>query len=151
MRGEIWLEVLFVRGVNDDVKDLPGLIHWVRRVNPDRIQVNTVVRPPAEPWVSGVDRDKLEEIRSVLGREAEIVVPFRGEAERSLRKDLEERILEMVLRRPVAPEDLVDALGIGLGEASAILDRMAARHGWVKESYGEKTYLRSATSTEGSH
>lgn len=145
MRGEIWLEVLFVRGVNDAKEDLPGLVHWVRRIKPDRVQINTVVRPPAEPWVHRVEWGKLEEIRSTLGTGAEIVAPFRGKVERSLRQGLDERILEMVLRRPVAPEDLVDTLGIGLGEARAVLDEMAAHYGWVKETYEAKTYFRIPT------
>jgi hypothetical protein len=127
---------------------LPGLVQWVRRIAPDRIQINTVVRPPAEPWVQAADRVRLEEIRSVLGPRAEIVAPFRGQAETRLRRDLEDRVMEMVLRRPVAPQDLVDALGIGFGEAKALLDQMASRHGWVKESFGEKTYVRTPTCEE---
>ncbi len=141
--GELWLEVLFVGGINDDPMDLPELIRWVRRIQPDRVQVNTVVRPPAEPWARPVGRERLEEICSALGPEAEVVVPYRRDAERAARKGLEERVVEMVRRRPLTSEDVVATLGMGKGEAEELLERLAQRHGWVRESRGRELFYRS--------
>ena len=45
--GEIWLEVMLVKGVNDHEADL--IARAVESTEPDRIQLNTVVRMPAEP------------------------------------------------------------------------------------------------------
>jgi wyosine [tRNA(Phe)-imidazoG37] synthetase (radical SAM superfamily) len=141
-RGELWLEVLFVAGVNDAPQDLPGLLRWVERVRPGRIQINTVVRPPAEPWARAVPTDRLEEIRQALGPCAEIIAPFRGEAERVARAGLEDRVLEMVLRRPLTAADVVATLGIEAKGAEAFLDGMARRHGLVREQVGDRVYYR---------
>ena len=141
--GELWLEVLFVGGINDDPLDLPELIHWVRRIQPDRIQVNTVVRPPAEPWARPVGRERLEEICSALGPEAEVIVPYRRDAERTARRGLEDRVVEMVRRRPLTSEDLVATLGMGKGEAEELLERLAQRHRWVRERRGSDLFYRS--------
>jgi wyosine [tRNA(Phe)-imidazoG37] synthetase (radical SAM superfamily) len=140
--GELWLEVLFVSGINDDPRSLPGLVHWVRRIRPDRIQINTVVRPPAEPWARPVGRERLEEVRSALGPEAEIIVPYRRGAERAARRGLEERVVEMVRRRPLTPDDLVASLGMRKEAARVILEKLAYQEGWVKETRGGKTYFR---------
>jgi len=34
----------------------------VRRIAPDRVQLNTVTRPPAEDYAMAVDRQRLEEL-----------------------------------------------------------------------------------------
>jgi wyosine [tRNA(Phe)-imidazoG37] synthetase (radical SAM superfamily) len=143
--GEIWLEVLLVRGINDGEEDTAGLVQWVERIQPDRIQINTVSRPPAEPWARAVGRDRMEAIRSALGSTAEIVVPFRRRAEEMLGGELEEKIAEMVRRRPVAPEDLVDAFGMELTEARKLLESLARQRGWGKERHEGKVYVREGT------
>ncbi|HUI40062.1 MAG TPA: radical SAM protein [Methanothrix sp.] len=45
--GEIWLEVMLVKGVNEEEAEL--ISRAAESTSPDRIQLNTVVRPPAEP------------------------------------------------------------------------------------------------------
>lgn len=45
--GEIWLEVMLVAGINDHEADL--IARAAESTEPDRIQLNTVVRTPAEP------------------------------------------------------------------------------------------------------
>ncbi|MGQ9653359.1 MAG: radical SAM protein [Thermodesulfobacteriota bacterium] len=140
--GRLWLEVLFVRGMNDDPKALPGLIQWVERIRPDRLHINTVVSTPSEPWALPVERERLEEIRSTLGPVAEIVVPYRREAERALRGAVDERVKEMLRRRPLTAKDLAATLGLGVEEARETLDRLANRHGWVKETRGRDVFYR---------
>jgi hypothetical protein len=44
--GEIWLEVMFARGINDQEAEL--ISRAADSVQPDRIQINTIVRKPAE-------------------------------------------------------------------------------------------------------
>ncbi|NYT01814.1 MAG: radical SAM protein, partial [Methanosarcinales archaeon] len=45
--GEMWLEVMLVKGVNDH--EAPQIASLVEEIGPDRVQLNTVVRPPSEP------------------------------------------------------------------------------------------------------
>jgi wyosine [tRNA(Phe)-imidazoG37] synthetase (radical SAM superfamily) len=45
--GEIWLEVMLVKGIND--RDAELIARAAESTEPDRIQLNTVVRTPAEP------------------------------------------------------------------------------------------------------
>jgi hypothetical protein len=54
---------------------------------------------------------------------------------------LERQVEEMVNRRPVAPEDLMDALGMGQKDAVAMLQRLSRRHGWLSSSHEGRVYF----------
>src|SRR4030042_698284 len=49
--GQIWLEVMLVRDVNDSPQKMHLIADAIHRCNPDRIYVNVPIRPPAESWV----------------------------------------------------------------------------------------------------
>jgi wyosine [tRNA(Phe)-imidazoG37] synthetase (radical SAM superfamily) len=71
--GKIWLEIMLVRGLNDSPEDIAGLKQAVERIKPDKIQVNSPVRKPAEEGVVPLDKQRIEEIMRVLGPSAETV------------------------------------------------------------------------------
>lgn len=71
--GEIWLEVMLVSGINDDGGHIQALKKVIRRIKPDKIQINSPVRSTAEKNVFPVNRDKLEKIKRILGDKAEII------------------------------------------------------------------------------
>ncbi len=71
--GEIWLEVMLIAGMNDDLAHIEELKKVILRINPDKIQLNSPVRLTAEKNVLPVNRVKLEKIREILGDKAEIV------------------------------------------------------------------------------
>jgi len=110
-RGRIWLEVMLVKGLNDSAEDVAALKGAIARVRPDRIQLNTVVRPPAEKWAKPLSRRALEKIRKELGGAAEVVVDFRKKQRPTAAGDLRQEILTMVERRPVTVRDMAAGLG----------------------------------------
>jgi len=72
-KGKIWLEVMLVKGVNDDLRHIRKLKEALDRINPDIVQLNSPVRVTAEADVVPVDKPKLEKIREILGDKAVIV------------------------------------------------------------------------------
>lgn len=72
-RGRIWLEVMIVKGVNDDLAHAHRLKEIVERLAPDRIQLNSPVRSTAEKDVRAADPKRLEKIKELFGDKAEIV------------------------------------------------------------------------------
>lgn len=72
-RGQIWLEVMLLSGINDDLRQIRKLKDVVDRINPDKIQLNSPVRTTAEPNLLSVDKNKLEEIKEILGERCEII------------------------------------------------------------------------------
>jgi wyosine [tRNA(Phe)-imidazoG37] synthetase (radical SAM superfamily) len=72
-RGKIWLEVMLIAGINDDIRHIEELKKVIQRISPDKIQLNSPVRSTAEKNVLPVQKAKLEKIREILGDKAEIV------------------------------------------------------------------------------
>ncbi len=64
--GEIWLEILFVRGINDDEADIQALQDVITRMRLDRIQLNTVARPPLESFARTVGGERMRQIAATL-------------------------------------------------------------------------------------
>lgn len=148
-KGQIWLEVLLVRDLNDDPEEIPGLIQWVRQINPDRVQLNTVTRPPTEAWVRAPVPERIQQIKSALGPKAEIVASFKGLVERTSLSDLEQRVLETVMRRPLSAEDLSSLFGLDQTQARQILENMAKKNSWSAERIEGRTYYRAARTRAG--
>ena len=61
--GEIWLEVMLVRGINDH--DAERIARAADSTEPDRIQLNTVVRTPAEP-VEPLSQEEMERMLEIF-------------------------------------------------------------------------------------
>jgi wyosine [tRNA(Phe)-imidazoG37] synthetase (radical SAM superfamily) len=110
-RGKIWLEVLFVKGWNDSPSHIQKLKKAITEINPDRIQINTVVRPPAEKSARPLSSHELEKIRKIFGKKAEIIATFDKTRHIPSSDNIKEAILAMVARRPVTLSDLSKSLG----------------------------------------
>lgn len=115
-KGQVWLEVMLVKGLNDSGDDIAALKTAISRIRPDKVQLNTVVRPPAESWARPLSRRALGRIRNELGGTAEVVVDVRRRQPASAAGDLRQEILDMVGRRPVTVKDLASGLGRSAAE-----------------------------------
>jgi wyosine [tRNA(Phe)-imidazoG37] synthetase (radical SAM superfamily) len=120
-QGKLWLEVLLVEGVNDGDEEIRQLAEVAAEIDPDRIDLNTVVRPPACEGVRGVSPERLERIREMLGPRAFVVGRVSGQAPPPAAVDLAEEIAEIAARRPVTRHDLIDTLGRKPGEIESVV------------------------------
>jgi len=125
-KGQLWLEVLLVKGINDSLDHLQILRDTIRRLQPDKVQLNTVIRPPTETFAHPLGNEELEKIRNYLGSKAEVVVDFprRDRKTAFSSEKLTKEILEIVSRRPVTIEDIHQALGYHRLEISKALKEL---------------------------
>ncbi len=126
-KGELAVEVLLLKGINDTDQEVNGLRHALENIAPDRIQLNTVARPPSSREAVALDRKRLEEIRGFLGDKAEIIVDFipgKGEAEQA---ELSRAIHGMAERRPIRVRDAADSFSISLKDAGIIIQDLVNR------------------------
>lgn len=119
--GRIWLEVMIVRGLNDGKAELEKIAAIAARIKPERVQLNTVVRPPAEEDVRQLSRPEMREAQRLMKRElpgipVEVITDFEGEREIALEKDTESAIVTYLKRRPGTVADLSKALGLHRNE-----------------------------------
>jgi wyosine [tRNA(Phe)-imidazoG37] synthetase (radical SAM superfamily) len=125
-QGELFLETMLLRGINDGEKEIDALKRLLEEISPDRIQLNTVARPPSDRSALALDRQRLEDIRNLFGSKAEIIADARPKAGDHPYDSLAVLITEMARRRPVRIVDVADALGIPADEAESVLSGLQA-------------------------
>jgi wyosine [tRNA(Phe)-imidazoG37] synthetase (radical SAM superfamily) len=111
-KGQIWLEILFCKGVNDIPEELRKMKEAVSRIQPDLVHLNTVVRPPSEDWVKPLSQKEMEEIRAFLGERASIISEFDRHLTYVTKEDIKDGILRILKRRPLSLPDLSKWMGI---------------------------------------
>ena len=124
--GEIWLEVFILPGYNDDVKNLKALKTALQKIEPDRIQLNTLDRPGVIAELRPASRTELEMIALEWNlKNLEIIAPAKDRKQiQSYRTDVEDAIRETLSRRPCTLEDLEKILGIHINEINKYLGAM---------------------------
>ena len=110
--GQIWLEILLVQGVNDTDAEIRRLRQVANEINPDKIQLNTVVRPPAESGIRPVARERLEAIRNQFGEKAEIIAVFHAGPQQAHDVAAADLVLALISRRPVTLDEICASLGL---------------------------------------
>jgi len=55
--GKIYLEIMLVKDINDSKKEIGRLNKFIRELNVDKIQLNTVIRPPGDPTARPLDAE----------------------------------------------------------------------------------------------
>ena len=122
-QGKIWLEVFILPGYNDTPVDLELLKKALGRIQPDRIQLNTLDRPGTVEGLRPASIAELREISAFLGFDnVEIIasVPERKKI-KSYREDIENIIIETISRRPCTLDDLAKITGIHINEINKYL------------------------------
>ncbi len=123
-KGRLWLEIMLVKGVNDSVEELVKLRKAVALIRPDRVHLNTVVRPPAEKKAKPLSHDALEQIQMLFGPGTEIAEPTIRKQQREFKGDAKSAIIELVQRRPVTKKDIERSLGIKPEELSRVIGQL---------------------------
>jgi len=116
-KGEIWLEIMVVKGINDSSQEIKRMVEVIEKIKLDKIQLNTVVRPPVEEFAQPVNLENLKKIKRTLGEKCEIIAGFKRPNQRFYSEDIEKGILTMVKRRPVTLLDISRSSGIHQNEA----------------------------------
>lgn len=108
-RGEIWLEIFIVPGINDTPRELKKLKDALEKIRPDRVQINALDRPGTEKWVLAEKRCILKKIAKIFGKKAEIIASKPRRVKKSgYSGKASARILNTVKRRPCTLQELLN-------------------------------------------
>ena len=121
-QGQYWLEVLLLGGVTTTEVELDKLSGRIRQISPDRVQVNTVTRPPAEAYALPVPEDLLAEAARQLADNAEIIADYRHVHSQTTFAATRDDILQLLQRRPCSIEDIAEGLGLHWNEVVKYLE-----------------------------
>jgi wyosine [tRNA(Phe)-imidazoG37] synthetase (radical SAM superfamily) len=126
-RGQLWLEILFVKGLNDSDEEISSLKHIIDEINPDKIQLNTVVRPPVETNARPVSRAALERICTFLGPKCEVIGSAEGEEPLPFVHPDADRVVALLSRRAMTLAELSSSLGSPDTAVQRLLDELAVQ------------------------
>jgi len=142
-QGKVYLEVLFLEGINTDRKNLLALASVIETLDFDTIQLNTAVRPGTEKDAHPLDISKLEDIRQFFGPKAEIIAAPKVQSGKT-ETDAEKKILSLIQRRPCTVEDINRSLGIPVPGIVKIIYSLLDEDRIVKEEHGKDIFYTAA-------
>jgi len=148
-KGEVWVEVLLVKGINDAEEHLKELKRILKDLSPHKIQLNTVVRPGARKDAKPLNFSELEKLAKFFGERAEVVVSKealekKGKGAHLDRDSLKEKILEYTLRRPAPLKELSEALGVEEKLLYFVVDELLKEGKLKKTFHHDKEYFLSS-------
>ncbi|MBN1904295.1 MAG: radical SAM protein [Deltaproteobacteria bacterium] len=138
-----YLEVVLLKGINDSEEELSGLKKVIWDIAPDRVQLNTVVRPPAETSALPLTQERLEEIKAYFGGNTEIVAPSPIKGRGNISDSGAERIFEMVKRRPVTIDDISNALNFSRVETEQMVKGLKIKGIIQEQRHGDNLFYTS--------
>ncbi|MFO7828710.1 MAG: hypothetical protein R6V23_08835, partial [Bacteroidales bacterium] len=123
-KGKIWLEIMILPKFNDDLENLNLLKEAILKINPEKVQLNTLDRPGTIENIRAATRLELQNIIDLWKlNNVEIIAALpKRKDNKSFRKDIENAILETISRRPCTLEDLENILGLHVNEINKYLD-----------------------------
>ncbi len=130
-KGQIWMEVFLVWGTNTTTKDISRIAELVKAVGPDKVQLNTAVRPPCEEYAYAVPEQQMAGLAKCFDPPAEVIAEYSSDTSAKVRAN-EEDILEMLERRPCTIDQICKVFGLHRNEASKYLGKLV-RTGSARE------------------
>lgn len=103
--GKLFLEILFVKGINDTPSEIDALNHVLKGIKCDRIDIGSVDRPPAYP-VQGLSFEELYSISNRFDPVLPIHIVSRNHASATPSSYTDDEILTTLDKRPLTIEDI---------------------------------------------
>lgn len=142
-RGQLWLEIMLVADANDSDDEIDAMRRLAERIGPDRIQLNTVIRPPADAEARAVDPERMAEISKRFGARAEVIADYQAKHFTATTRRRREEVLAALQRRPCTLSDVAAGLGIHRNEAIKFVTQLLKDGLIVRVRRGEQEYYQS--------
>ena len=142
-RGDYWLEVLILRGYTDTEEALARMADCVGLIKPDRVQLNTVTRPPAEGFAVGVSASRMAECAAAFNPPAEVIADFRHVHDQAEFAASGGEVLDMLRRRPCSIADIADGLGLHQNEVVKYVEELSAKNLLAQSVVRGKLYYKA--------
>jgi wyosine [tRNA(Phe)-imidazoG37] synthetase (radical SAM superfamily) len=123
--GMVWLEVFIIPGINDSQDELNRFKEAILRINPGRVQLNSLDRPGTIGSVKTATLERLREI-AALFKPLPVEIISRASLGGPVAdvKDAQTLILSTLPRRPMIIEEIAVLTGLIINDCAAILKRL---------------------------
>ena len=123
----VWLEVMLLAGITGIRAEVEKIAALARRIRPERVQINTITRPPCEEFAYPVSPDVMAAFARLFGRGASVVSEHRPRRAAGSGTLADGDILALLTRRPCTARGISKGLGLHLGEIIKRLDLLTDR------------------------
>ncbi len=156
--GRIFLEVFLAEGVNDSMAEISKLVEAIKKISPDKVQLNTLDRPPADNWVRAIAFEKMIEIQKYIEEKVlcpvEIIKRYQQREEntfvfKATPRSVQGRIIQIISRRPAILTEIAEYVSLPLDEVKFYLDRLVTSGKVEPYVVGEKTFFRLVNRNSG--
>ena len=124
--GHYWLEVFILAGINTTEREVARLKTWISAIGPDKVQVNTVTRPPAEGFAEPVPKKQLITIAKQLHENAEVIADYSNVHKQQDFFARREDVLTLLQRRSCSVEDIAAGLGLHRNEVVKYVEELSS-------------------------
>ena len=138
--GVVLLEIVLLSGINDNMKELEAMKNVIEDISPDKIQLNTVVRPPSDRSAVPLNMEQMEKIKDFFGEKAEIIVSVSSNKKAGEYDPNLNTIVEMARRRPVTAADISGVLDISREESERVLKGLLLKGAIRKQEHDREVY-----------
>lgn len=129
--GEMWLEVFLLAGITAQPIHVAKIASIISQIGPDRAQLNTVARPPAEPDARAVSLDDLDALAELIPGFVEVIADHPLPASNTGGRGSADLVLDLLRRRPCTLQDIAAGLDMHPNEVLKYTDRLV-REGLVE-------------------
>jgi wyosine [tRNA(Phe)-imidazoG37] synthetase (radical SAM superfamily) len=141
--GQIWLEVFIVEGINTGDTQLENIKDIIGRIRPEKVQLNTAVRPTAEPGIVAISTEKLRIIAQKIGFNAEVIADYPQAEATAGDHASRHSVLATLKRRPCSLDDICSGLNINRSEAVKQLGVLLNLGVIISEERGGKVFYKA--------
>lgn len=141
--GSVWLEIFLLGGITAIPAEVKKIADIARRIQPSRIQLNTISRPPAEEFACPVKDSQMDRLRELLPGKVEVISekeppdsPAFIKAETS-----DADILSLLSRRPCTVQGISSGLSLNPSEVAKTLTTLLGKGNVIEQRVGGRVYF----------
>lgn len=124
--GAVWLEVFLLAGMSGLPFEAVKIAALTGHIHPERVQLNTVCRPPAEEFAFSLSREQLLTLKKLFPGLVEVISENMQNDDRTsaLLKPGVKDIMALLSRRPCTSADVARGLGMHILDALKHLEAL---------------------------
>lgn len=141
--GKYWLEVFLIAGVTTPDAEINRLANCINSICPDKVQINTVTRPPAEDFAERVPEKQLKTLAAQLYENAEVIADYSNVHKQQEFSAQREDVLTLLKRRPCSIEDISAGLGLHRNEVVKYVEELSSEGKIEAKPQNQQLYYKA--------
>jgi len=139
-KGKIWLEIMLLKNINDEMEEITKLKEIIEYISVDKVHLNTVTRPPSHDTAKVVERAELNKIREFIGTNCEVVCSFKKSDAMKKEEDWLELLPEILRRRSLTLDDILKITGLSTDKTKERLNVLENQKKIKSFCFGDSIY-----------